>query len=277
MTPPAPLQPTQPLAARQGAAQQPLFLGFNDQLPFKDPGLRYLVLAQQRTGANYLCARLCNVQGRFGMPAEYLSKPAIDAMAPRLLPASAPGTPVALGRLLHAVERARTTADGMFGLRLDPTMLPGTPQERQSTLRALLGNFDRIVLLTRADKLGQAIAAAMGQAGLREDGPPPALEAAAMEALLASVARNLARMAEEENMLLLATGHSTRPLLRITHEELEHDGQAAFMRTVQFLAGEGAALGPLDESGAMPAPPNSGGSFAQSLRGRFTAYISGTA
>jgi hypothetical protein len=87
---------------------QRLYLPEYDLLPYRDPTRGYLILAPQRTGSNYLCRRLCNVRGRFGMPSEYLNTVAIRMLAPRLLPGTATES-VPFAAYLQAVQRARTS------------------------------------------------------------------------------------------------------------------------------------------------------------------------
>src|SRR4051794_34194796 len=92
---------------------------------------RYLFFSSQRTGSTYLCRRLSNIKGRFGLPAEYLNPNAIEDMTPRM-PKPPAGQPLTLAKYLQGIERLRTTADGAFGIKVQPKQIvsrfPGRPE-----------------------------------------------------------------------------------------------------------------------------------------------------
>src|SRR5688572_15230978 len=154
-----------------------------DQLPFRDPSWTYLILSPQCTGGNYLCRRLCDVRGRFGMPCEYLDPAAARMLAPRLLPGTPPEN-IPFARYMQAVQRARTSADGSFGIKVQPAQLAAfAPGDR--ALFDFAASFERIVVLTRRDKLGQAISGTIAQlAGAWfKDGTSPAMDDARLPQL----------------------------------------------------------------------------------------------
>ena len=243
--------------------------------PFKDPSRRYLILSSQRTGSNYLCRRLCNVKGRFGLPSEYLNPNIIQMMLPRLIVSAAQGGKLPLGKYLNAVERARTTADGCFGIKVQPAQLLGAVGRESRSVLHFAQRFDRLVLMTRRDKLGRAISGAIAQATGKwfNDGTEPALDDARIATLFPVIARNLARYVDEERMILDVGKTVAKPLLRIEYEEIEAGGDAAFMSLVDFLAG-GEAL-PLEEEEAAPIPEKPPGEFAKKVRERFLNYVDG--
>jgi LPS sulfotransferase NodH len=173
---------------------QRLYLPEYDLLPFREPTRGYLILAPQRTGSNYLCRRLCNVRGRFGMPSEYLNPVAIRMLAPRLLPGIAAES-VPFADYMTAVKRARTSEDGWFGIKLQPAQLAAfAPGDR--ALFDFAASFQRIVVLSRRrDKLGQAISGTLAQltGTWFNDGTPPAIDRARWPQLFPAIAANLAR------------------------------------------------------------------------------------
>ena len=262
-------------ATRELTPGEKLNQALYDIHPFKDASRRYLILSPQRTGSNYLCRRLCNVKGRFGLPSEYLNPSAIQMMSPRLIATGAEGGKLPLGKYLNAVERARTTADGTFGIKVQPAQLLGVVGRQQQALLRFVGRFDRIVLMTRRDKLGQAVSGTIAQATGRwfNDGAEPALDDARIATLFPVIANNLARYINEERMILDVGKAVAKPLLRIEYEEIEADGEAAFLNLVDFLAG-GEDL-PLEQEEAAPIPEKPPGEFAKTVRARFLDFIGG--
>jgi LPS sulfotransferase NodH len=244
-----------------------------DQLPFRDPSWAYLILSPQRTGSNYLCRRLCNVRGRFGMPGEYLDPAAARMLAPRLLP----GTPlesIPFANYMRAVQRARTSADGCFGIKVQPAQLAAfAPGDR--ALFDFAGSFERIVVLTRRDKLGQAISGTIVQltGTWFNDGAPPAMDDARLPQLFPAIAANLARYIDEDRRIAALGKALDRPWLRLVYEDILRDGQGEFDCLVDFLAG-GEPI-ELEEAAEVPVPEKPPGDFAEELRARFLRYIDG--
>lgn len=263
----------EPQAAELTAGQQLYAASFD--LPVTATTKRYLILSTQRSGSNYLCRRLCSVKDRFGMPSEYLNATAIKMMAARLFPASSAETNMPLVQYMQAVERVRTSADGRFGIKVQPAQLLAVVGQQQPALLQFVQGFDRIVLMTRRDKLGQAISGAIAQltGNWFNDGQEPALDDSRISSLFPAIAHNLARYIDEERLILNIGKAVPKPLLRIAYEEIEQDGDAAFMNLVEFLAaGESLVL---NEDTAMAIPEKPPGDFAQTVRARYLSFING--
>lgn len=246
-----------------------------DILPFKDASRRYLIFSPQRTGSNYLCRRLCNVKGHFGLPSEYLHPKAIQMMSPRLIAGVGEKQKIPLGKYMRAIERARTTEDGYFGIKVQPSQLLAALGHQEKLIPHFMERFDRIVLMTRRDKLGQAISGTIAQATGKwfNDGAKPEMDAVSMVTLFPQIARNLVRYIEEERMIFNVGKMISKPLLRIEYEEIEQDGEAIFRDAVDFLAcGEVLSL---EEDGAMPVPEKPSGEFSNTVREGFLKFISG--
>ena len=252
---------------------QRLYLPEYDLVPFREPTRGYLILAPQRTGSNYLCRRLCNVRGRFGMPSEYLNPVAIRMLAPRLLPGTA-ADQVPFAAYMAAVQRARTSADGWFGIKLQPAQLAAfAPGDR--ALFDFAASFQRIVVLSRRDKLGQAISGTLAQltGTWFNDGTPHAIDPSRWPQLFPTIAANLARYIEEDRRLAALGKALALPWLRIEYEEILRDGQAAFEQVVDFLsAGETVIL---EEAAAVAVPNKPPVETSEALRARFLQYIGG--
>ena len=254
---------------------QALYQAKYDILPFKNPARRYLILSSQRTGSNYLCRRLCNVKGRFGLPSEYLHPKAIQMLSQRLLAGVVQDGKIPLGKYMRGVERARTTADGWFGIKVQPAQLLAAVGRKEEDVRRFVATFDRLVLMTRRDKLGQAVSGAIAQVTGKwfNDGAEPALDDARIPQMFPAIASNLARYIEEERMILNLGRVIAKPLLRIEYEEIDNDDQGAFMNLVEFLsAGEDLTL---DEGATAPIPEKPPGLFATAVRESFLGFING--
>jgi LPS sulfotransferase NodH len=252
---------------------QRLYLPEYDLKPFREPTRRYLILAPQRTGSNYLCRRLCNVRGRFGMPSEYLNPVAVRMLVPRLLPGTAPGS-VPFATYMEAVQRARTSADGWFGIKLQPAQLAAFAPGDQA-LFDFAASFQRIVVLSRRDKLGQAISGTLAQltGTWFNDGTPTAIDESRWPQLFPAIAANLARYIEEDRRLAALGRALVRPWLRIEYEEILGDGQAAFEQLVEFLSvGESVVL---EEGADVAVPEKPPVETSEALRARFLQYIGG--
>lgn len=265
-----PLTPTRALTP--GAA---LYQAEHDLLPLKTPSFRYAVFSSQRTGSNYLCRRLCNLTGRLGLPAEYLNPRAIKMMSARLLPEAAIGSQVPLGRYLAALMQARTTEDGAFGIKVQPAQLMALVGRQPKAMLDFFQGFDRIVLLTRQDKLGQAVSNAIAaQTGQWfGDGQEPSLDAAQRAALFPAVASHLARYIEEERLILDLGRAVQKPVLRIDYASIEHNGPAAFAELTDFLLPDGGST--LTEIEELPVPRKSSGGVAALLRAEFLRFVGG--
>jgi LPS sulfotransferase NodH len=252
---------------------QRLYLPEYDLVPFREPTRGYLILAPQRTGSNYLCRRLCNVRGRFGMPSEYLNPVAIRMLAPRLLPGTA-ADQVPFAAYMAAVQRARTSADGWFGIKLQPAQLAAFAPGDQA-LFEFAASFQRIVVLSRRDKLGQAISGTLAQltGTWFNDGTPSAIEHSRSPQLFPAIASNLARYIEEDRRLAALGKALARPWLRIEYEEILADGQAAFEQLVEFLSvGESVII---EEAEDVAVPKKQPVEASEALRARFLQYIGG--
>jgi LPS sulfotransferase NodH len=269
------MSPVKPLPSA-GATFTPgqrFYLPEYDQLPFRDPSWTYLILSPQCTGSNSLCRRLSDVRGRFGMPGEYLDPAAARLLAPRLLPGTPPEN-IPFASYMQAVQRARTSADGCFGITVQPAQLAAfAPGDR--ALFDFAASFERIVVLTRRDKLGQAISGTIAQlsGSASKDGTPPAMDDGRLPQLFPAIAANLARYVDEDRRIAALGKALDRPWLRLVYEDIVRDGQEAFACLVDFLAsGEPIELG---EAADAPVPEKPPGDFAEELRARFLRYIGG--
>ena len=258
-----------PQALQPGPA---LNLAEHDLLPPKAPTMRYMVLSSPRTGSNALCRRLCNVVGRFGLPSEYLNPGHIGLIAPRALPDRQPHEPLDSRSYLAGVERLRTSDDGMFGIKAQPRQILSHVDKSPAAALEFVRGFDRLVLLTRRDKLAQAISGAIAQTTevWFNDGSSPDLTAAQRQAMLPMIASNLTLYQREEQFIRDMGWLCGKPTLHVTYEEILADSDAVFRRVTDFLCPTKA--GEVREEGSLPRPEKPDGALANELRGMFTAW-----
>jgi LPS sulfotransferase NodH len=176
---------------------------------------------------------------------------------------------------MRALERARTTEDGTFGVKVQPAQLLALTGRQEKDVLRFFKRFDRIVLMSRRDKLAQAISGAIAQATGKwfNDSTGAEINKASMAKLFPLIARNMARYIDEERMILDLGKKLGKPLLRIEYEEIEQDGEAAFMNLVDFLSG-GEELA-LDEDKSLAVPEKSSGDLAATIREGFLEFIAG--
>lgn len=251
---------------------------FNQQMydiqPMKKPSRRYLVLSSQNVGSDFLCRSLCSFEGRFGLPSEYLKPDAIRALSARLIGAT-PDEKVPLSKYLSSVEQVRTTPDGWFGINVQPKQLLNVVgNQRENTLR-FVANFDRLVLITRRDKLGQAVSTAISShlGKLLYDSSEPVIDDARIAALFPVIADYLSLYVQEERFVLDVGRLIAKPLVRIEYEDLQENSNSAVMNVVEFLAGDEQVVAADIEY--MPIFEETHRTLAQKVCDYFLAFIAG--
>lgn len=227
--------------------------------------LSYAILSSPRTGSNYLCARLSNIEDRLGFPMEYLHSDAIRLMSARLLPGVSRN--ISLESYLRAVARVRTSRDGWFGIKIQPAqLLPPFGGNLDSAI-AFLRSSDRLILLTRRDKLGQAISGAIAHATGEwfNFGSEPKLDGID-PARLFPLVESLQRQYIEEDRLIGSVGArlADQTPLHICYEDIQEDSEGAFRRVIAFLEPEGSA--PIEERIHRPPTRKPPGGLAARLR-----------
>lgn len=127
-------------------------------LPSTQTRLRYVICSTPRSGSTLL-AELLRATGQMGVPAEYLD--AADAM-PRMARrygVVAPGGLLDMTAYLGALQAHRTTANGVFGVKVHFRDLRGLLT--LDCIRELL-MASRMLWIRRRDVLGQAISLEIG-------------------------------------------------------------------------------------------------------------------
>ena len=214
-----------------------------DSGEFAEPRHRYAIFSSPRTGSNYLCARLNNLEHRLGIPMEYLHADAIRLMGARLLPGAV--GPVKLERYLDAVARVRTTRDGWFGVKIQPDQLFPVFEGDITRVARFLESFDRLIFMTRADKLGQAVSGAIAHAtGVWFNfGEESVMANSDATLLFPQIDRLHTQYVAEDGLISeLRRKLAGRPQIHIAYEKIQHDPQSAFQCVAAFLGLEKTAL-----------------------------------
>jgi LPS sulfotransferase NodH len=121
-------------------------------LPSAPVRLRFLIMSQPRSGSTMLCSALRET-GLAGFPTEYLTPQATESL-PR------PLTPEVLAAYLGDLDTRRTTANGVFGIKLHYGhfkqffIVDGKITEQG---QRFLHSFSHVIRMRRQDKIAQAI------------------------------------------------------------------------------------------------------------------------
>jgi len=250
-----------------------------DQLPLKSPQKRYLILSMQRTGSYYISRRLCNIKNMFGMPSEYFHPKSIEALLPRLM------RPLTLndykiGRIklndyLKSVEFARTTDDGYFGMKVQPHQLQSLFNGDTDEIIHFISSFDKVIVLTRKDKLGQAISTcrAIYTNEWFDNQTTFHLENKDLKKFYSLIAGNIARFIEEEEFLLTAKEKIKKEILHINYEDLEQDNSKTFKAIINYLSGQND-LDFEELNSFVEVPKKNNISLTKEIKKNFIEYIS---
>ena len=121
-------------------------------LPKTAATFTYLILSQPRTGSTMISSALAS-SGLAGVPVEYFNAEHLNVLPD-------PTSLAAVHRYYKDVVSRRTTANGVFGMKLHldqfaPLFLQGDTIIEPGV--SFLKSFDRIILVSRRDKVAQAI------------------------------------------------------------------------------------------------------------------------
>lgn len=217
---------------------------FNDEFdldPQQIPHRRYLILSQQRTGSTYIARRLCNISDHFGVPAEYFHETAFKTLAPRILNTDSSSNngkiKISLEQYIGKLESLRTTKDGFFGMKVQPHQLSNVFKQNQSNMVNFLKRFNFIILLTRKDKLNQAISASISAITNLWHPGKNEIKLTDEQKLRAYtlIIRNLARFHNEEILLMSLPKIINVPIKHFYYEDLEKDPDNFFQEVIKFL------------------------------------------
>lgn len=118
-------------------------------------GFRYVLLSTPRCGSNLVSDMLISTQ-LAGYPLEYLNGRYMYAWD-RMRPESAAVGKKTIAEYLAMLEKYRTTRNGIFGLKVHYAHLEKVWCNNPSAGHRWLDTLDRVVLLSRRDKIAQAV------------------------------------------------------------------------------------------------------------------------
>jgi LPS sulfotransferase NodH len=254
----------------------PRFLSSAADFPRMDAAReRFAIFSQQRSGSSWLSVKLTNL-GKFGFVHEYLNGRFARPLMERLGVEPRPDGSIPLQRYLRALEQVRTSPNGCFGIKVQPNQLQEHfGADRDGAVKMLAG-FERIIVLTRDDKVGQAVSGAMSEAVGRwayPKGQDHDLSNVRMEDLLQDAVAKLHRYTQEESAMAALVKAAGVPSMDLTYERLVAQTESEMDRIVRFL-GHAGGLSSLPAVGKWePEPPP--GKVGAEIRRRFLLYIQG--
>ena len=248
-----------------------------------DVKTRYIILATQRTGSTYITRRLHNLHDSFGLPAEYFNPPVFKILASRLMrqiaTESAENPTISLSAYLQEVEKVRTSKDGYFGLKVQPWQLNkvySNFKQKENLKLQFISGFDYVILMSRKDKLAQAISCTIseltGQWHNIED--TLSLNKTQINIAYRLIVKNIERLFAEEEFILSVKDKIKKPILHLQYEQIESNPNAIFESVVRFLADDRAIKIP-QEVRSVPVPNKSSNNLHHMLRSNFIEFISG--
>ena len=201
--------------------------------------LKYLVCSIPRTGSWLLCTGLAST-GQAGRPAEYISRPYMNAFKQRF------GLPddTSKEEFWQYLLKHRTSPNGAFGVKMHFEHIQANfpkPAEK----RKFLARFDRFIFLWRRDKLAQAVSAfkASRTKVFRLGAEESVQQAQPLSELYdyAGIADRLSTIATQEASWRAILGFFAERTFSVTYEELSSDYAGTLRRVLAALGLDEAA------------------------------------
>jgi len=193
---------------------------------------KYLVCSTPRTGSTLLCTGLAS-SGSAGLPLEYYSGTHVQAYLHRI---GSSKKALKLAEYWQFLLRHRTSPNGVFGMKMHFADLAHAFKTKQAQ-RSFLGEFDHFILLTRRNKLAQAVSFAKARetgtyrVGADESDAAPPPEAYNFRYL----AKTLGWISDREAQWRVLLADLRDKTTAITYEELAADYAASLARILTAL------------------------------------------
>jgi LPS sulfotransferase NodH len=240
---------------------------------------RYVILASERTGSTYVANRLCNIKNKFGVPSEYLNPRAIEFFLPRLFEKEKKQAPhisqLKIVDYLHAIEEIRTTADGFFGIKIQPFWLLKHFKNKVDYARKFLHGYDYIIALTRRNKLEQALSYSIA---LQTDEWHPGVkeinfdEETKKKAYL-KMSASISRFFIEQDFILSLKGSYSKPFIHIEYEDIADKPEEIFQKIFTFLSQNNHDV--IEETSKFPVPQKNSSALSKELKNNYFKFING--
>jgi len=267
-------QPSQqPKTGRVSTALNPLL----DQHEPHQTLARYVIFSQQRTGSTWLCARLINT-GYLGVPSEYLNGRVIPQISQRLL-AGKPQAGQMTGSLqsyMQLVESARTTPGGCFGTKVQINQLMPLFKNDLDSAAKFLQRFNAMVVMTRRDKVGQAISGAISTLSGKwfSDGQEAPIGRDKVPELVKTAYALLARYQREAVQMEALCAQYKGKQMHLDYEDMLSDADGV-MRKVTSLLEPSRVWTPEADSALLSLPEPPPGLLAKEIREKLLEFIQG--
>lgn len=204
--------------------------------------LRYVVCATPRSGSE-LVTQMLQATGLAGDPQEYLNQ-AYMAGYVRL---RAGDQKLELREYLEDMEARRTSPNGVFGAKMHFEHLQALWKNRMRVAAGFLKRFDKFILVTRRDKVAQAVALHKAREAVvvqdaskaGEEAQRP-VKAGYNPALVAKALTDVAMQEEAWRTLLTAAQF---PFLEVAYEDLVANYEKESARILEHLGISGAKVG----------------------------------
>jgi LPS sulfotransferase NodH len=270
---PQSLPSSQPKPPRLSTALNPLL----DQNKPHPTLFSYVIFSQQRTGSTWLCARLINT-GYLGVPSEYLNGRVIPQLSQRLLAGQSQldqkGT--SLASYMQLLERARTTPGGCFGIKVQINQLMPLFKNDHDSSAKFLQRFNAMVVMTRRDKVGQAISGAISTLSGKwfSDGQEAPIGRDKVPELVKTAYSLLARYEREAVQMEALCAQYKGKQMHLDYEDMLADADGV-MRKVTRLLEPSRVWTPEADSALLSLPEPPPGLLAKEVRERLLEFIQG--
>ena len=231
--------------------------------------LRYAILISPRTGSDLLCGylRRCGV----GIPYEYLNPINATTIAARI-GALTPDKKIFADRYYNGIVKRRRKK-GIFGIKLQADHPLIFNQQKRDKAIKFVQRFDRYIVLTRRDKIAQAIsyvrAARTEQWHLYGNDKPEKVKLDD-DAVNAAIAERLSKIMWDETLIQdYVAGIDPAKVLRIEYENMSESVMASAAAWLAQAAG--IVIDAVDKNLDLPKKmdPREG----EAIKRRFLQYI----
>lgn len=234
--------------------------------------MRYVVLAEERTGSELLCAYLR--RHGVGAPLEYFHDRHLPVLAARFGCVGADGK-VDIARFCAELERRRTAENGIFGVKIVVPQLVWVAGNDIARAAQIIDSFDKVILMRRRNTLLQAISLMRAMATAQWHViPGDALKPVSSiedNRLFARITYCWARVINQtRDISAIADTLNPAKVRSVWYEDLANERVSAEIAN-WLCAGTGVVPGPAAADHALPQKGDSG--EAEAIMQRYLAHI----
>jgi LPS sulfotransferase NodH len=222
--------PSNAVAAQNSPTPLETHMGSAFDTPGNSQRGSYIIVAQPRTGSSML-ADMLHKRGA-GMPIEYFNPIAIDTYCDRI---GVQREKLGLSEYLRFLKQYRTGPTGLFGMKAHIGQLGGRFGQKNEKIRSFLKSFDFIILVSRRDRLAQAVSAmrAAQSGAWRASSETSKVDVPKFDP--AFITDQLARYHSEQHRIERVLHGIDRSRIEIVYEEMLANLSGVWRRTQEFL------------------------------------------